>query len=343
MSLRVGLIGLGVGEQHGHAFVRHPETELVALCDRDPAKLADVATRLPGCRHHATAEALIDDPEIDVVSIASNDDDHYLQVIRALQAGKHVFVEKPMCLREHELREIQALWRASGRRMSTNTILRLSPRFGWIKDAIAEGRFGTVFSVEADYVYGRLWKLTDGWRGRIPDYSVMLGGGIHMLDLLLWMTGERPVEVTAYGSGLASSRTSFQGRDLVLALLRFPSGMLAKVGANFASVHPHFHRLVVYGTAATFENPPENPSGPARFWTSRDPAVPPEPVDAAYPGIGKGDLIPSFVDAMLGRGEPVVNEDEMFAALSVGMAIDAAVTTGRPTPVTYDRSCSRNP
>ena len=333
----VGVIGLGVGEQHALAFAGLDDCRLVAICDRDPGKLAEVAARLPACRRYARAEDLIDDPEVSIVSVASNDDDHFAQVMRAFRAGKHVFAEKPLCLREAELREIQAAWRASGGlRLSTNTMLRLSPRFSWLREAIRGGRLGTVYAIEADYVYGRLHKLTDGWRGDIPDYSVMLGGGIHMLDLVLWLTGQRPVEVTAYGSSLASRHTRFQGNDLVLALLRFPDGMVAKVGANFASVHPHFHRFVVYGTEATFENPPEAPSGPARLWTSRDPARPPEPVDAAYPAIGKGVLIPSFVDAVFGRGEPFVTEAELFDAVSVGMAIDRAVAERRPVPVTYD-------
>jgi predicted dehydrogenase len=333
----VGVIGLGVGEQHARAFAQHPDCRLVAVCDRDPAKMADVATRLPDCRQYAAAEDLIANPDIQVVGIASNDNDHYQQIVRSFRAGKHVFTELPLCLAESELRDIQSLWRASGGlRLSTNTMLRLSPRFVWLRQAIGEGRLGTVYCVEADYVYGRLHKLTEGWRGRIPNYSVMLGGGIHLLDLVLWMTGQRPVEVMAYGSGLASRNTSFQGNDLVLALLRFDNGMVVKIGANFASVHPHFHRLVVYGTEATFENPPEAPQGPARLWTSRDPAQAPAPIDAAYPGVAKSVFIPSFVDAVLGRGEPYVAEDEVFAAISVALAIDRAVAEGRPVSVAYN-------
>lgn len=336
MPIGVGVIGLGVGEQHARAFASHPDCRLVALCDRDPARLSEVGARLPSCRYYARAEDLIADPEVQIVSVASNDDDHYLQVIQALNSGKHVFAEKPLCLKAEELDEIRAtLRRNPGLRLSSNTILRRSPRFTWLRDAIRSGRLGTVYCIEADYVYGRLHKLTDGWRGRIPNYSVMLGGGIHIADLLLWMTGERPVEVMAYASGLASRRTSFQGNDLVIALLRFPSGLIARIGANFAAVHPHFHRFVVYGTRGTFENPPEAPSGPARLWTSRDPAGAPEKIDAAYPGIGKGDLIPAFVRAVQGRGEPEILEEEVFAAVSLCLAIDRAVREQRPVSVQY--------
>lgn len=333
----VGVIGLGVGEQHVHAFASHPDCRLVAVCDRNPAQLTAVAQRIPACRHYSRADDLIDDPEVAIVSVASNDDDHYRQVLRALRNGKHVFSEKPLCLTATELNDIRAAWhRANGARLSTNTILRRSPRFRWLRDAVASGALGTVYCVEADYVYGRLHKLTDGWRGRIPGYSVMLGGGIHMVDLLLWVTGQRPTEVVGYASGLASRHTSFQGSDLALALLRFDNGLVAKIGANFASVHPHFHRFLVYGTKATFENVPGAPNDPARLWVSRDPLEPPQVIDAAYPGIGKGDLIPEFVDAVYGRGRPGIDEDEVFAAVAVCLAIDQSIRERRAVTVNYE-------
>lgn len=333
----VGVIGMGVGEQHVHAFAAHPDCRLVAVCDRNPVQLAAVAHRIPRCRYYDRADDLIDDPEVAIVSVASNDDDHYVQVIRALRNRKHVFSEKPLCLKSNELRDIRETWRrANGVRLSTNTILRRSPRFRWLKNAIADGKLGTIYCVEADYVYGRLHKLTDGWRGQIPGYSVMLGGGIHMVDLLLWITGQRPREVMAYASGLASRHTSFQGNDLALALLSFDSGLTAKIGANFASVHPHFHRFIVYGTEATFENTPGDSTVPGRLWTSRDPAQPPQVVDAPYPGIGKGDLIPAFVDAVCGRGLPGINEEEVFAAISVCLAIDKSIQERRAVAVNYE-------
>lgn len=336
VALGVGVIGLGVGEQHARAFAAHPQCRIAALCDRNGARLEAAARNHPAAKRYSKAEELIDDPDVQIVSVASNDDDHGGQIIRALRNGKHVFAEKPLCLDEERLREIVEAWhRARRLRLSTNTLLRLSPRFRWLKDAIGAGRLGTVYCIEGDYVYGRLQKLTAGWRGRIPGYSVMLGGGIHMVDLMLWISGERPVEAVAYGSGLGSAGTGFQGIDLVLALLRFRSGLIAKIGANFASVHPHFHRFTVYGTSATFENLPAGVSLSARLWEGADGGSPPVAVDEAYPGVGKGDLIPAFVDAVLGRGVPEVPEEDVFATVAICLAIDRAVAEGRPVTIDY--------
>ena len=87
--------------------------------------------------------------------------------------------------------------------------------------------------------------------------------------------------------------------------------------------------LSVYGTDATFENALPN----ALRYTSRDPGRAPEQVADSYLGMGKGDLIPSFVDAVLGRGQPIVSEKDVFSALSVCFAIDRAIASGRPEAV----------
>lgn len=336
-KLGVGVIGLGVGEQHARAFAAHPDCRLAALCDMDAAKLSEVSQRLPQARHYGNAEDLITDPEVQIVSIASNDDDHSAQIIHALSLGKHVFSEKPLCLNRAQLGEIASSWRgARGARLSTNTLLRRSPRFRWLKNQIDAGRLGTVFCIEGDYIYGRLHKLVSGWRGRIPGYSVMLGGGIHVVDLMLWMSGQRPVEVVAYGSSLGSTGSGFRGTDLVLALLRFESGLVAKIGANFAAHYAHHHRFAVYGTKATFENLPTAVSTAACLWEGRDSGAPPLPIDEPYPAVGKGDLVPAFVDAVLGRGAPDVPEEQVFACVATCLAIERSAAEGRPIHVDYE-------
>jgi predicted dehydrogenase len=329
MALGVGVIGLGVGEQHALAFANHPDCRLVALCDLDQAKLDSVGARYPQARRYTDPRKLLDDPDLQIVAVASYDDHHAAQIVRALESGRHVFAEKPLCISEAEAQRIRvALRRASNLCLSSNTVLRMTPRFRELRADIARGAMGRVYYAEADYNYGRLHKLTEGWRGRIPGYSVMLGGGIHMVDLLLWLTGGRVVEVSALGNGIASAG-GFAGNDLAVALLRFADGAVAKVAANFGCVHPHFHRLLIYGSEATFEN--AVPS--AWRHTSRDPAAPPTRIDTPYPGVSKGALIPSFVDAIMGRGPAEVTADDVFAALSVCLAIDRSLASGRPEAV----------
>jgi len=321
--LRAGVIGLGVGEAHAQTYAEHPDCELVALCDLDETRLAQVATRHPGVRTSAEADELLTDPELDLISIASFDDAHYAQVVTALEHGKHVFVEKPLCTRREEMEHLRALLaERPGQVLSSNLVLRASPRFRLLKELVDAGRLGRIYYAEADYDYGRLHKITEGWRGDLPHYSVTLGGGVHVVDLLLWLTGGRVAEVSAYGSRIASEGTKFRFDDLTVALLRFEDGMLAKVASNFGSATPHFHAVEVFGTEATFVN------GPEQAWlVDRERR---EQIDEPYPGVAKGALIPAFVDAVLGRGKLAVEPDEVFAALDVCFAIDESAASGKP-------------
>ena len=328
--LRAGVIGLGVGEQHIAGY-RRANVEVVALCDLDPEKQVMAATKYPECAIHQAAEDLIASADVDVVSIASFDHHHAAQIVHGLNLGKHVFCEKPLCTSEDELSAIRAaLARNPATRLSTNTILRMSPRFRDLRDRIGRGELGRLYYAEADYNYGRLHKLQEGWRGDIPDYSVMLGGGIHMVDLLLWLSGRKVVEVSACGNKICSDGYRFSTPDLVVAILRFDDGMLGKVTANFGCVYPHFHKLSVYGTDATFENGRET----ASLYNSRDREMPDiHLIDTAYPGISKGDLIPGFIDAIRGTGRAEIEEEDVLATMAVCLAIDRSLREGAPVGV----------
>ncbi len=331
--LRAGVIGLGVGEQHIDGYRRSVNTEVVALCDMDPKKQAMAREKYPDCEVYASADEIIDAPGIDVLSIASFDHHHAEQVIRALDSGKHVFCEKPLCQSELELSAIcDALRRNPECRLSTNTVLRMSPRFRDLRQSIQENKFGRLYYLEADYNYGRLHKLKEGWRGRIMDYSVMFGGGVHMVDLLLWLSGGRVIEVVAMANKICSEGFGFRTPDMVVALLKFEDGMVAKVSANFGCVFPHFHKLMVYGTAATFEND----FGAARMFVSRDDKAVPIPVETPYPGLRKGDLILGFIDVIRAQAKSAIEEDEVIATMAVCFAIDRSWQERKPVQVVID-------
>jgi predicted dehydrogenase len=318
-ALRAAVIGLGVGERHILGYEMDPRCRVVAVCDIDTKKLKEAGTRHPGIKLTNDPLEILEDPNIDVVSIASYDEAHFGQVIKALNANKHVFVEKPLCLHERELHEIRrALAVKPQLQLSSNLILRRSPRFARLRQRIRSGELGIPYHCEADYNYGRLHKLVDGWRGKIGYYSVVHGGAIHMIDLLLWLLGERPVAVTAFGNAIATRRTQFKFFDCVTALLKFPSGATAKIATNFGCVFPHHHNLSVYGTEATFVHDHLG----ARLYRSRDPATPPCAINDPYLGPAKGDMLPSFVASILDGADPEVSSREVFDAMAVSLAIE---------------------
>jgi predicted dehydrogenase len=331
-KIRAAVIGLGVGEKHAEALAGNPEVDLVAMCDQDAGKLAEVGTRFPAVRQIARDAEILDDPAIDLVCIASYDNFHYAQTMRALEHGKHVFVEKPFVLQEDEARAVyEQLRRHPQLRLSSNLVLRASPRFVDLRRRIDAGELGRLFCLEGDYNYGRLHKITQGWRGKLDFYSAVHGGGVHIADLLMWLARDRIVEVSAMGNTIASADSGFGNFDMVMSALRFANGAVGKLGVNFGCMFPHFHNLTVYGTQATFVNGLDC----ARLYTSRDPAAAPAQIATAYPGAHKGALLSSFVDEILGRGRTEVTQEDAFASLAVCFAIEKSVHSGAPVHVDY--------
>lgn len=331
-KLKAAIIGLGVGEQHVRGYQAHPQCELAVLCDIAEGKREGAREKYPGLKIISDPDEVLEDPNIDIVSIASYDDCHYEQIMKALRHEKHVFVEKPLCLYEEEANAIRRLLRAKNHlKIASNFILRASPRFRLVREKVQKGELGDLFYVEGDYHYGRLWKLTQGWRGEIDFYSAIYGGGIHMVDLLIWLTGDQVEEVSGYGNRIASKESRFRYNDFAVSLLKFKSGLIGKVAANMGCVHPHFHALTLYGTRATFVNGRDNGS----LFRSADPLAEPEKINAEYPGAHKGNLIPNFIDSILNGTIPEVTEEDIFKAMSVCFAMEKSVKEGKPVQVRY--------
>jgi predicted dehydrogenase len=329
----IGVVGLGVGEQHARAFHAHPACEVRSLCDLDARRARTLASEFPGCSVAERFEEMVNDPRLDVLAIASFDDAHYQQVMKALQAGKHVFVEKPICRTIAELTDIKARWKAEGGRLKlrSNLVLRAAPVYGWLRTRIRAGDLGQVYAFDGDYLYGRLHKITEGWRKSVEEYSVMEGGGVHLIDLMLWLTGERPKAVMGLGNRICTTGTAFRYNDFVSAMFEFDSELVARVTANFGCVHRHQHVVRVFGTKGTFLS---DDAGP-RWHRSRDPAAHAEQL--IYPPLPnhKGDLLPGFVAAILENAEDSAQTQSFFDGISICIATDRAVATGKKERIDY--------
>lgn len=335
LPLGFGVVGLGVGKQHVYAIAVNNDCSLKAVHDLDASLATHTAAELSGVRVANRFQDILDDPEIDAVVIASYDQDHFGQVVAALEAKKHVFVEKPLCRSLEELSAIKELLSETKGQLVlwSNLILRAAPLYRWLRKEIMSGALGSLYAFDGDYLYGRLEKITTGWRSAVDDYSVIAGGGVHLVDLVLWMTGERPITVTAVSNGISTEGTAFRPDDFMAATLEFPSGMIARVTANFGCVHRHQHAIRVFGTKATFLNDDKG----ARLHISRDPNTEVQEITLAALAGHKGDLITEFVaDIAARKTDGSDTTQQMFLdAISVCVAIDRAGRSRRPEEVTY--------
>ena len=328
--LRAGIIGLGVGEAHLRSYQSIEGVEVAAICDIDPVRLRDIGDRYGIGARHTDYRAITENPEIDVVSVCSYDSAHAEQLVSAFDHGKHVMVEKPVAL--HRI-EAEAVYRAmvdGKRKITSNLILRRSPRFIEIRKKIQDGTFGDIFYVEGDYLHEILWKITEGWRGQMDFYCTFYGGGIHLVDLMRWMVGDEFTEVSAMGNGVRTRGTNYKFPDFFVALMRFQSGAIAKCATSLGAQRTHFHALNVYGSKLTFVN--DIPNGKL---FSGDRPQDEQSVETPYPGVQKGDLLPDFIDAIRNDRAPAVNEKDIFRVMDVCFAVWEAAQSGRTVKVQY--------
>lgn len=326
-------MGLGVGEQHARAYLIDGRCRLCWLYDLDVDRARELSRRL-GCGVIATdLDEILADPEVDIISIASYDDDHYDQVIEALSAHKHVFVEKPLCHTLDEIRTIKKVWvEHRGKiKLSCNLILRAAPMYLWLKEKLSAGDFGQIYAFDGDYLYGRLWKITEGWRKNIDNYSVMQGGGIHLIDLMLWLTEEKPSLVFAMGNRIVTQRTAFRYNDYMAMMTESPSGMAGRISANFGCIHRHQHVVRLFGTKASFIY---DDAG-ARLHLTRDPEVVACTVKTAALPSTKGYLIPQFVSAVLNDEDINQDTQSFFDGICISIACNKAVQSRRVEEVEY--------
>ena len=330
--LGVAVIGLGVGEQHACAYVRTGSCVLRWVYDIDAARMHRVVKELGQGAAAESFEAVLADRSVDVVSIASYDDAHFEQVLKALRAGKHVFVEKPLCRSIKELRAIKEAFQASSHRhLASNLVLRAAPLYQWLKRKIDAGDLGEIYAFDGDYLYGRIHKITEGWRKNVDDFSAMQGGGVHLVDLMLWLAGQRPTSVSAVGNRICTTGTDFRYNDYISATFRFASSLIGRITANFGCVHRHQHVVRIFGTKATFIYDDFGP----RLHTSCDPSIAPTLLDLSPLPATKGDLIPEFIGSILNDLDPLAKAQREFDLISVCVAADKAAADTKTLKINY--------
>ena len=329
-KLKIGVIGLGVGEQHVIGYQRIPNVEVTDICDIDPSVLKIVGDRNDVPNRHQDYKQITKTPNTDVVSIASYDNCHAIQAISAFENGKHVMIEKPLALNRHEAEAILRAQQDSGRFLSSNLVLRKSPRFQELKNWIAKGYFGEIVTIEGDYLHQILWKLTQGWRGEMEFYCVTYGGGIHMIDLMRWLLDEEIVEVCGMSNKKLTRGSKFNFDDTVTNLLKFKSGTVGRTTSNLGAQRPQIHGLSVYGTEKSFIN-----DTPHAKLFHGDNSEDIEIVETNYPGIDKFGLLPDFISSIRNGDEPEVSAKDVFRVMDICFACYESLKAKKTVNVDY--------
>jgi predicted dehydrogenase len=317
--VRIGIVGIGfMGRIHYLAARRVSGAAVTAVCSRDPAKRAGdwAATRgnfgpppglvdLTGVRPHARLADLLADPDVDLVDVCNPTAEHPATAVAALEAGKHVLVEKPIALTPADADRMVAAAAANGRLLMVAHVLPFFPEFRFAAEAIRSGRHGKLLAAHFTRVISR-----PDWSAAIGDVAATGGPAldlhVHDAHFVGYACGT-PAAVFAHGRTDGDAVTY-----LTTSYLYGPGGpaVTCSSGAVAAAGRPFAHGFEVYLERATLSYGPH----PLTVYPANGPAE--------TPALGGGDPLDAFADEIAAavRGVESGAEPEL---LSGRLAADA--------------------
>lgn len=197
-EIKFALVGAGNLAKWAHlpAIQKIKNASLLAVYSNSGARGKSYALRFNA--NYATSDfgEILNDKDIDAILIASRHKEHARQAIEALNAGKHVFVEKPMAITVEECRSMYNAVQSSGKRLMVGFNRRFAPFYIEMKK-ILKGRTSPLVVSTLMNSPG----IENGWAAEAGQGGVVLGEGCHFIDLMYWLTESEPVTISAYGFG----------------------------------------------------------------------------------------------------------------------------------------------
>lgn len=274
--LRVGVIGVGsISELHIKPYVNNKDVQLIALFDKHDSRLKTVGKKYNVSLLYDSYEALLANEEVDAVSICTWNNSHAEIAIAALEAGKHVLVEKPLSMTVEEALAVEAAVKKSGKILQVGFVRRHGDNAQILKQFIDRDELGEIYYAKASIL--RRLGNPGGW---FSDIEKSGGGplidlGVHMIDILWYMMGKpRPVSVSGNTYSQLGNRSNVKNlsfykaadydpalnnvEDLANALIRFENGASLFVDVSF-SLHAKADQstAVFYGEKGGAEIEPE--------------------------------------------------------------------------------------
>ena len=246
-TLRFGLVGCGViGPLHAEALASLLDARLEAVTDRVAERAERLAAQY-GARAYTDMNVMLAREKLDVVTICTPSGRHGEHACRAMRAGCHVIVEKPMEIRLEAIDEMLRVQKEQGVKLAVISQHRFDPATQRVRALIDEGAFGRLVLGDAQIPWWRSQAYYDSgkWRGtwKLDGGGVLMNQSIHMIDLLQWLMG--PVtSISAYTDTLAHR---METEDVAVAVLRFTGGALGTITATTGAYPGLAARLEILG------------------------------------------------------------------------------------------------
>lgn len=331
-----GIIGLEFGRAHLEGALAYgAEIGLICDCDEKALKFAGEKYDIPEEKRTLDYHDIINNKEINAVSIGIPDQLHKQVAIEMLEAGKHVLCEKPLALTKEDVAEIVQAAKKSGCVFMVGQICRFTPSFVKTKELIESGALGELYFVESEYAhdYMNIVSNKQNWRSDDARHGV-IGGGCHAVDLLRWLAGD-PVEVFAYGTHKLLPTVPYD--DATCALLKFDEELMGKVFVSTGCKRDYTMRTCIYGTKGTIIC--DNTSPTMQLFVADENGVAPEKPEIIEIDVNNHNYVKEFqvfADTIVNDKEMETSVYEGAKTVEVCLAIVESAETGEKVKPNYN-------
>jgi UDP-N-acetyl-2-amino-2-deoxyglucuronate dehydrogenase len=339
-KLGFGLLGAGlIAPFHSKALQASELTELIAVADLDAQRVEKITSTF-GCKGYGSLDAMVGDPDIDVISVITPNHLHHDAVLKAAAAGKHVLIEKPPAMSLAEVDSMTAACKKSGVKACVSVQCRMRKAVQAIKTAIDSGRFGKIYHADTYMKWFRSTEYykSDAWRkSRRSGAGVTINQAFHYVDLLQYLVGPAK-SVQARMNNLAHPEINLE--DTLISFVDYECGAQGVVQASTALWPGTDMRLEINGENGTAIMVGER----MEIWKFRDE----RPEDAGIRAYGSGAVATgatgaadlSFADhqvviedlakAILSGGEPTIRLETVRPTLEWSLAMYKSAKIGAP-------------
>lgn len=253
-KLRVAIIGLGFGAEFIPLYQRHPNAEMVAICQRDEKKLSAVGDAFGVPWRYTSFNAVLADEDIDAVHINTPIPDHAAMTIAALKAGKHVACTVPMATSIADCRRIVALQRKTGLTYMMMETVVYAREFLFMRELLRSGKLGQLQFIQATHQQDM-----DGWPNYWPGLPPMWYA-THCVGPVLGMADLSATAVSCFGSGtIRKELRAKYGSPFAVETAHIrcaDSGVTPRILRSlFDTARQYRESLDVYGSKASVEWP----------------------------------------------------------------------------------------
>ena len=325
-----GLIGASrfAADRMIDAIRAQDDSNVVSVMSSDPERGAAFAREHGIERFHGGLEALLADPDVDVVYISTTPDLHCAQTVAAAEAGKHVLCEKPLALSVADAKRMVDACEAAGVAMATNHHLRNAVSHRAIRDIVRDGRIGRVLAARTCWAVVlperyHTWRTTDRERGGpILDLSV------HSADTLRFLLDDEPVDVVA--QSVNHGLTVAGVEDTAMSVVRFRGGPLVQMFQTWVASYVESDLEIIGSAGSVRARDVMMPDSPGTVVL--DTAQGETTLDLEHePVYVRGVRL--FIEAMRGDGEAPCTGRDGVRSLALALAIREAAATGARVPV----------